>query len=52
MDGHGEYHRWQNTNLLNLPVTGIASSGIRAGGYTTDLIWLRTRLTRAPSDKW
>jgi prepilin-type N-terminal cleavage/methylation domain-containing protein/prepilin-type processing-associated H-X9-DG protein len=53
MDGHGEYHHWQTTNLLNLKSTGaFAGYGIKSGGYTTDLIWLRMRLTRDPSDKW
>jgi prepilin-type processing-associated H-X9-DG protein len=53
LDGHGEIHHWQTTNLLNLRVTGGYSfAGIPSSGQTVDWLWLRTRMIRATTDKW
>ena len=53
LDGHGEIHHWQTTNLLNLPITGLyQNGGIAGGGITPDFLWLRTRMTRATTDTW
>jgi prepilin-type N-terminal cleavage/methylation domain-containing protein/prepilin-type processing-associated H-X9-DG protein len=51
LDGHGELHHWQTTNLLNLSITGVPMGvGISFTGYTPDLLWLHTRMCRYPGD--
>ena len=49
-DGHVELHRWQDS-IMFAPATGIQQPILRSG-RNSDWLWLRTRMTRAKTDKW
>ncbi len=50
VDGHVELHRWVEA-LTQQPVTGKFKGGY-VTGRNRDWLWLRSRMTRAPSDQW